>query len=279
LLEKVISLISPLNLTDPGSVDFRAERCVTLHDLARFVHEKSYREMFGMGENVGDLRGVGYKLDVFLPIDLYVIDLGNGIKETPKKRTLKRSQIASVPLLAVLKGMLHEKIPRFGPRPMDMGGLFSIMMRHATTSPETESTFRDPCYAMISDNYMNLTARVGYHFSVVDAYCGQSQNKNYISLLFQGGAADYTRRTRRARAIAEIVEKHGFSVELKHDLIRARLNKGSREETAKQLEMLGSLLQFFRQMDAAMASDDAASMFRDAFLRGDYGLEELMKNS
>lgn len=126
---------------------------------------------------------------------------------------------------------------------MDMGGLFSIMMRHATTSPETESTFRDPCYAMISDNYMNLTARVGYHFSVVDAYCGQSQNKNYISLLFQGGAADYTRRTRRARAIAEIVENYGFSVELKHDLIKARLNKGTREETVKQLEMLGSLLQ------------------------------------
>ncbi len=277
LLEKVILLISPLNLTDPGSASFTPDRCVTLHDLARFVHEKSYREMFGMGDNVGDLRGVGYKLDVFLPIDLYVIDLGGGIAETPKKKVLKRSQIGSVPLLEVLKGMLNEKIPRFGARPMDMGGLFSIMMRHAVTTPEAESTFRDPCYAMISDKYMNLTARVGYHFSVVDAYCGESQNKNYISLLFQGGAADYARRTRRARAIAEILEKHGFSVELKHDLVKARLNKGTREETMKQLEMLGSLLQFFRQMDAAMASDDAASIFRDAFLRGDYGLEELMK--
>jgi pyruvate,water dikinase len=277
LLEKVILLIYPLNLTDPGSASFTPDRCVTLHDLARFVHEKSYREMFGMGDNVGDLRGVGYKLDVFLPIDLYVIDLGGGIAETPKKRVLKRSQIDCVPLLEVLKGMLNEKIPRFGARPMDMGGLFSIMMRHAVTTPEAESTFRDPCYAMISDKYMNLTARVGYHFSVVDAYCGESQNKNYISLLFQGGAADYARRTRRARAIAEILEKHGFSVELKHDLVRARLNKGTREETMKQLEMLGSLLQFFRQMDAAMASDDASSIFRDAFLRGDYGLEELMK--
>jgi pyruvate, water dikinase len=276
LLEKVILLISPLNLTDPGSASFTPDRCVTLHDLARFVHERSYREMFGMGDNVGDLRGVGYKLDVFLPIDLYVIDLGGGLAETPKKRVLKRSQIDCVPLLEVLKGMLNERIPRFGPRPMDMGGLFSIMMRHAVTTPEADSSFRDPCYAMISDKYMNLTARVGYHFSVVDAYCGESQNKNYISLLFQGGAADYARRTRRARAIAEILEKHAFSVELKHDLVKARLNKGTREETMKQLEMLGSLLQFFRQMDAAMASDDAVSIFRDAFLRGDYGLEELM---
>jgi pyruvate,water dikinase len=151
------------------------------------------------------------------------------------------------------------------------------MLRHATTSPETESTFRDPGYVMISDSYMNYTARVGYHFSVVDAYCSETQNKNYISLLFQGGAADYVRRTRRAKAIAEILTEHGFSVELKHDLVQARLNKGTREETLSQLEMIGSLLQFFRQMDAAMGSDDAVSFFKDAFLRGDYGLEELTK--
>jgi pyruvate,water dikinase len=277
LLDKVISLISPLNLIDPNSSEFTPDRCVTLHDLARFVHEKSYREMFMMGDNVGDLRGAGYKLDIFLPVDLYIIDLGGGLREAPRQRKLKRAQIASLPLSALLTGMLHEKIPRFGARPMDMGGLVSVMLRHATTSPETESTFRDPCYVMISDSYMNYTARVGYHFSVVDAYCSETQNKNYISLLFQGGAADYVRRTRRAKAIAEILTEHGFSVELKHDLVQARLNKGTREETLSQLEMIGSLLQFFRQMDAAMGSDDAVSFFKDAFLRGDYGLEELTK--
>ncbi len=141
LLDKVISLISPLNLTEPGSAAFAPNNCVTLHDLARFVHEKSYREMFAMGDNVGDLRGGGYKLDIFLPIDLYVVDLGGGLKETPRHRKIKRSQIASVPLSALLKGMMHEKIPRYGARPMDVGGLISIMMRHATTSPEAESYF------------------------------------------------------------------------------------------------------------------------------------------
>jgi pyruvate,water dikinase len=277
LLEKVISLISPLNLTDPSSVSFSPERCVTLHDLARFVHEESYREMFMLGDNAGDLRGAGFKLDIFLPIDLYIIDLGGGLKETPEQRKLKRSQIASVPLSALLTGMLHEKLPRFGARPMDASGLLSIMLRHAVTAPETESTFRDPCYALISDKYMNYTARVGYHFSVVDTYCGESQSKNYISFRFHGGAADHVRRSRRARAIAEVLKEHRFSVELKHDLINARLSKGSREETEKQLEMIGSLLQFFRQMDAAMATDDAVHLFKDAFLRGDYGLEELKR--
>ena len=86
LLEKVISLISPLNLTEPSSAAFAPDHCVTLHDLARFVHEKSYREMFMMGDTVGDLRGAAYKLDVFLPIDIYVVDLGGGIDGTPKHR-------------------------------------------------------------------------------------------------------------------------------------------------------------------------------------------------
>jgi pyruvate,water dikinase len=277
MLEKVMSLIFPLNLTDPGSVTFAPDYCVTLHDLARFVHEKSYREMFMLGDTVGDLRGAAYKLDVFLPIDIYVIDLGGGIHGTPKHRKLKRSQIASVPMSALLTGMLHEKIPRFGPRPMNLRGLLSVMMRHGTTSPEADGTFGNPCYAMISDNYTNFTARVGYHFSVVDTYCGLTQNKNYISFLFHGGAADKVRRTRRVRAMADILKEHGFSVQLKGDMVNARLSKGTREETIKQLEMLGSLLQFFRQMDAAMAHDDAALLFRDAFLRGDYGLEELIR--
>ena len=124
---------------------------------------------------------------------------------------------------------------------------------------------------------MNLTARVGYHFSVVDTYCGLTQNKNYISLLFQGGAANYVRRTRRAKAMAEILKEHGFSVQLKHDLINARLSKGTREETVTQLEMLGSLLQFFRQMDVAMVNDNAVTLFGGSFSRGDYGLEELRR--
>ena len=36
--------------------------------------------------------------------------------------------------------------------------------------------------------------------------------------------------------------------------------------------MIGRLLQFFRQMDAAMASDDHMRMIQEAFLAGDYGM-------
>ncbi len=277
LLAKAVELIKPLNLTNPTSARFAAEGCLTLHDIARYVHEKSYQEMFMLGDNVGDLRAASYHLDVFLPIDLYIIDLGGGLEGTPSQRKVKRAQVVSVPLKAVLDGMMHKKIPRFGARPMDLSGFFSIMMRHATSSPEEDASFRAPCYAIISDKYLNYAARVGYHFSVVDTYCGLTQNKNYISLVFHGGAADFVRRERRVRTIGEILKEYGFTVKVDQDRVNARLAKTTQEETVKQLEMIGSLFQFFRQMDAAMVSEEAVTVYRDAFLRGDYGLEEINK--
>jgi pyruvate,water dikinase len=129
-----------------------------------------------------------------------------------------------------------------------------------------------PCYALISDCYVNYSARVGYHFSVLDAYCSPTPNKNYINLLFRGGAADVLRRSRRTLCIANILKHFGFAVTLNADVVIARLNKGTREETKTQLEMIGRLLQFFRQMDAAMASDEHMQVIQEAFLAGDFSL-------
>jgi pyruvate,water dikinase len=159
---------------------------------------------------------------------------------------------------------------------MDLSGFVSIILRHALTAPEQERSFRDPCYAIVSDSYLNYTARVGYHFGVVDAYCGNTRNKNYISFHFKGGAADRVRRSRRVQAIAAILKAQGFSVGANEDVVNARIRRGSRDETTEKLEMIGRLLQFFRQMDAAMTSDESVTLFQDAFLSGDYALAMAM---
>jgi pyruvate,water dikinase len=273
LLREVMALLLPLTLTDPRSPEFMPENCKTLHDIARFAHEKCYEEMFRKGEGIGDMREVCYFLDVFLPIDLYILDLGGGLKPDIPGHKIKPSHVASTPLCAMLAGMLDRRLPRFGPRPMDLGGFLSIMMRHAMDSPERERTFRDPSYAMISDRYMNYTARVGYHFGVVDSYCGKTPNKNYISLHFRGGAADFVRRSRRARAVAGILREFGFLTDVKGDAVLGRLSKCSQEETARQLEMIGRLLQFARQMDISMISEESVARFREAFLSGDFKME------
>ena len=273
LLRRAAELIVPLHLTDPRAPEFRAENCATLHDITRYVHERSYEEMFRLGESLDDVRSVAYYLDVFLPVDLYIIDLGGGIADSVRATKVKPNQITSAPLAALLKGMLHPKIPRWGARPLDVGGFASIVMQHAMTSPEQERTFRDPSYALVSDRYVNYTARVGYHFSIVDAYCGDNANKNYLHLLFRGGAADAVRRSRRARAIAGILKEWGFSVEVIGDSTQGRIHKMPREETARLIEHVGRLLQFMRQMDVAMTSEGAVEQVKNAFLREDYALE------
>ena len=275
LLRRAAELIVPLRLTDPRAPEFRAENCTTLHDITRYVHERSYEEMFRLGESIDDVRSVAYYLDVFLPVDLYIIDVGGGVAESVRDNRIKPNQITSAPLAALLKGMLHPKIPRWGARPIDFGGFASVVMQHALTSPEQERTFRDPSYALVSDRYLNYTARVGYHFSIVDAYCGDTTNKNYVHLLFRGGAADSQRRGRRARAIAGILKEWGFSVEVQGDSTNGRIHKMPREEAARLIEHVGRLLQFMRQMDVAMTSEAAVEQVQAAFLREDYALEQL----
>jgi pyruvate,water dikinase len=171
-----------------------------------------------------------------------------------------------------MTGMLDRRIQRFGAKPMDFRGFFGIMMRHATENPEEARTFRDPCYALVSDRYLNYTARVGYHFAVVDTYCGLTPNKNYISVLFRGGAADHERRVRRVRAIAGGLEHHGFAVTVEGDAVYARLGKRNQQETVAHLTMIGRAFQFFRQMDAAMNSEESVQIILKAFLDEDYDL-------
>jgi pyruvate, water dikinase len=273
LLRRVAEHVVPLNLTDPDAPEFSPAHCRTLHDLTRYVHERSYQEMFRLGESLDDFRSAAYFLDVFLPVDLYIIDLGGGIADTVKGNRIKVAQITSAPLAALLRGMLHPKIPRWGARPIDLGGFASVVVNHALTSPEQERSFRDPSYALVSDRYVNYTARVGYHFSIVDAYCGDTTNKNYVHLLFRGGAADLSRRSRRARAIAAILKVWGFSVDVTGDSTQGRIHKMPREEAARLIEQVGRLLQFMRQMDVAMTSEAAVNEVADAFLREDYALE------
>jgi pyruvate,water dikinase len=272
-LEAVSAYIVPLNLTDPRDPGFTPLNCTTLHDLARYMHERSFQEMFGLSRLVGDVRAETPMLDVFLPIDLYVIDLGGGLNADPGARRLKRSQIASAPFAALVDGMLHPAIPRFGPRAMDAQGFFQVVMEQALSPSEWDRTLRDPCYAIISDRYVNLASRVGFHFSAVDAYCTDSLNQNYITFRFKGGAADEVRRARRVRAIAGILTALGFATEVKADLVSAQYLKQERASVLHTLDMLGRLLQFMRQMDAAMVSDGTVDRIVAAFLDGRYGLQ------
>ena len=106
--------------------------------------------------------------------------------------------------------------------------------------------FGDRSYAIISDRYMNFSSRVGYHYSVLDSYCGKTDAKNYINFQFKGGGADDLRRGRRARVIERVLVALGFLVNTVGDRVTARIAKQRADVMAEKLNMLGRLADILR---------------------------------
>ena len=273
-LQRVAESILPLRLVDPRSPDFSPDHCRSLHDLGRLVHEFSYTEMFKISDLVSAGEGYALKLDAPIPLDLYLIDLGGGLAGAdPHADKVTPDQVASVPFQAVLRGMLHEGVRGQEPRPIHLSGLMSVMREQMLAAPNVEERFGDRSYAIISDKYLNFSSRVGYHYSVLDAYCGDTVNKNYITFSFKGGAADDVRRGRRVRAIAIVLMGLDFSVEVKGDRVDARLQKYDSPVIQEKLDLIGRLLIFTRQMDMLMTSEAGVEAVAQNFLQGNYSLD------
>jgi pyruvate,water dikinase len=275
-MRRVADWIAPLHLVNPRAANFAPEYCKTLHDVMRLVHELSYREMFRTSDLLSDTQGAGaLKLVAPIPLDLHVIDLGGGIAQASQLLARVRAdQIASIPFQALLKGMLCEELRDHGPRPIDLGGFLSVMREQMLAPADMGDRFGDRSYAIISDKYLNFSSRIGYHYSVLDSYCGDTVNKNYITFSFKGGAADHVRRNRRARSIAAIFQALDFSVDVQEDRVDARFYKYERPVIEEKLDIMGRLLQFTRQMDMLMTSEASVEAIAKNFLSGNYRLDE-----
>ena len=125
-------------------------------------------------------------------------------------------------------------------------------------------------YVLITRDYLNLNARVDFHFAMVDSVCGSNPRENYIRFRFKGGGTSPVQRERRARFITEVLRARNFFTDRRGDLVTASLPGMEREETCRGLILLGRLLGFSRLMDAAMTDDDIPHRMAEAFLAGDY---------
>ena len=279
-LQRIAQHVVPLNLVNPAAPEFAPQGCRTLHDLARFCHEFSYKEMFQISDLASKFHGWSLKLDAALPMDIHLIDLGNGLAEGAEVRwnAVKVSQIASVPFRALLAGMLNKEVHGADPRPVNFSGLLSVMREQTLAPGHVGERFGDRSYAIIADKYLNFSSRVGYHYSVVDVYCGDTINKNYISFTFKGGAADSVRKNRRVRAIALILDREGFKVTVKGDKVDARLQKYPKSYIESRMDILGRLLIFTRQLDMLMTTEGAVEWAAENFVAGNYKLTAPVEN-
>jgi pyruvate, water dikinase len=253
-LEKILKFIAPLNLTDPEGGGFTPESCQTLHDIIRYAHEMSLRELFDVKKDISVSEKFSKKLISSLPMEWWVIDLEGGIREGSEGPTLELEDIRSVPLLALWEGL--AAVPWKGPPPVDTRGFLSILAE-STMDPSLEygqdSDMSAKNYAIISENFCHLSTRLGFHFSTVEAYLGDQAAENYVWFYFKGGAADRIRKEQRGRLIQLILERFHFWVQTKGDLLSARLERQGKEIVTERLKVLGYLILHTRQLDMILS--------------------------
>lgn len=133
-----------------------------------------------------------------------------------------------------------------------------------------------PNYALVSRDYLNLNARMDFHFIMVDTLCGIDPRSNAIQFRFKGGGTTLVQRRRRIRCIAQILEASGFLCNVQDDLLTATLQGGAASVIEEKLVTVGRLLGFTRLLDAAMIDDATATAAAQAFLAGNYRLEGLV---
>jgi pyruvate,water dikinase len=271
-LRQIVSAISVLHLVDPLLGEFRAEACQSYHDILRFCHETAVQTLVDMGRDEQRLLGghMARRLQLPIPTGILVVDIGGGLTLDAPRNDVPVTAIASMPFRAILQGMLRPGIWHNSPMPMGVRDLMHSMFNPAHDLINQQYSGHN--IAIIGDSYVNLCFRLGYHFNVIDAHCGQVEQNNHLFFRFLGGVTDVAKRSRRSLMIATILRAFEFNVQTAGDLVTARLSHLPVAEMQRTLDILGRLVGFTRQLDVRMESDARAEEFAEAFLNGDYDI-------
>lgn len=267
--------IAVLNLIDPKREDFTPEGCRTMHDVIRFAHEISMREMFQISDEIEVDAKFAVHIKVPLPMKIFAVDLGGGLKTAPGTPVAGVEDVASVPFQALLRGMTHPDVQWLGAVGLDWKGFASILSESMFRDPTQEDRMGGPNYVVISNEYLNFNSRLGYHFAVLDCYCGNQVNDNYVTFSFKGGAADIGRRSRRATLITRILKRLEFKTEIRGDMVRGELKKYERAHIEEKLDMVGRLLGSVRLLDMVLSDDGRIDWYVDEFFKGNYTFQRV----
>ncbi|MEW6757611.1 MAG: PEP/pyruvate-binding domain-containing protein [Acidobacteriota bacterium] len=279
--DPIHSRLLTLNLMDPSALNFRASGCRSAHDVLRFCHEKAIEAMFSVNDRAADRSPLSARrLVASTPIRLFVLDLGGGVEfDHPETREILPEQIKSRPFAAFWRGVTHPGVSWSRQMPASLDGLASVVAGSFASHSSARRALGERSYLLVADEYMNLNSRLAYHFTLVDACLSDQANANYISFRFAGGGATRWRRNLRAVFIEKVLARQGFLADRRGDVVNAWHRKGSAEETAAALDILGRLMACASQLDMYMDSHEAMEWYVTQFTVGNYRFDPEAKPS
>lgn len=263
-LRRLLRFIMPLHLTDPEALEFSPEGCRTMHDILHYCHERAVDELAHFQDRrpeLGTIRSRRLRLD--LPLAVRVLDIGRGLDATAGDHP-GPEDVRSLPLIHFLRGLTQPRAWDAEAGSLGLGDIIASLPQ-TTRLLQAGAEALEESLAVIDQDYLNLSLRTGYHFSVVDALIGPDQTRNHVSFRFGGGAAGGKGRERRARFVSGVLERMDFQVTRTADLVAGRLKLVEPEDMHAALRTLGCLTAFCRQQDTAMRSDADVDRLAAAF--------------
>lgn len=254
MLRRLLRFILPLNLVNLETQECSSESCRSFHDVIHFCHEKAVDELAHFQERrpgLGTLRTRPMALG--LPLDIRVLDIGGGIALHADAQP-RPEQISSAPFATFLEGLIDPRSWNVDTPSLGMRDILAGMPRSmGLLAAPVDSLGAN--LAIVGREYLNLSLRMGYHFSVIDAFLGEDVSRNYVYFRFVGGLADPERRGRRARFIGRVLAAMEFKTSIKGDLVIARLKMMEPDILKAALFALGALTAYTRQQDTNMRSE------------------------
>ncbi len=263
LLRELLGAVAPLNLLHPSEPEFNAASCKTLHDITRFAHQQAMEEMFRRAGIAEAGPEAGLRLRTTTPLQINLLYLEGEPRRARARGYVDESDIHCAPMEAFWRGVLEEGWP--APPPVNVKGLMSVISSHRRRANRTG--FSEDSYAILGRDYLNISLRMGYHFSNVEAMCTAEPNKNSIRIQYKHGGASIERRIRRIRLITEILAAAGFESFSKGDFLDSRIAYLSADAVLERLHVLGRLAIMTKQLDMALSTDGLTAWYQADFMR------------
>ncbi len=261
LFDDILKRTAPLNLLRPGEADRAPSECRTYHDITRYIHQKAMEEMFHYAKDIESTSEISSQLESDFPLKINVVCID---PDRPCGKSMKEEDIRSQPMSAFWSGFKKEGWPR-PIAPDGMGGFMGVLV--TTAANTNRQAFSDKSFAIVSQEYMLLSLRMGYHFTTIEAVCTLDDNMNYIRMQYKEGGAALDRRVRRINLISEILTRMGFEHSSRGDYLDSKIAYIDDQSVCDKLYLLGRLNMLTKQLDMALSNDEVARWYADDIMK------------